>query len=106
MQCSIKRRIVQLAQVRLRERIALGTTSGPKWAFSFVICLISASWPAHNQPTHLLCSQYPPIYRAPGGKNTICRRCGDNLPKREWALLVPNMIRSRPSTLRSSPFAV
>jgi hypothetical protein len=42
----------------LRERITLGTTSGPKGAFSFVICLISASLPAHNQPTHLLSNQY------------------------------------------------
>jgi hypothetical protein len=41
-----------------RERITLGTTSGAKWGFSFVICLISASWPAHNQPTHLLSNQY------------------------------------------------
>jgi purine-cytosine permease-like protein len=33
------------------ERITLGTTSGPKWAFSLVICLISVSWLAHNQST-------------------------------------------------------
>ena len=43
---------------KVSERITLGTTSGPNWAFSLVICLISASWPAHNQPTHLLSNQY------------------------------------------------
>jgi len=41
------------------ERIALGTTSRSKRAFSFVIWLISALWLIHDQSGHLFFNQYP-----------------------------------------------